>query len=383
MTAIPCARAAHPPQDARRRRRPLRIQACLTLIFLCMLAWGTTCLPTAGASPVRSGPPDRTLPWVTVEVKAPRVVFRTFDSKVIGAKVSYHAFVPEVVGHTGARLPVLYWLHGTQGGVSGILPLARFFGDAMEAGRVPPMIVVFVNGLPRRLWADAKDGSSPVETVFITEVLPDVDRSFRTIASREGRILEGFSMGGYGAARLGFKHADLFAGVSILAGGPFDLDLLGPRARRNPELREQLLRDVCGGDWDYFRAISPLTIAQAAAPVLRAKRMAVRQAIGATDDTRDLNRRFHERMVELNIVHDYAEIRGVGHDVRALLEQLGDANGAFYRRALGIGGARPRRRSSACHLRPRSADPLVICTPLRRWGKASTGSRRRRVRRRQ
>jgi hypothetical protein len=31
-------------------------------------------------------------------------------------------------------------------------------------------------------------------------------------------------------------------------------------------------------------------------------------------------------------------VPGVGHDTRALLEQLGDANGVFYRRALGLAG---------------------------------------------
>lgn len=307
-----------------------RRQFFMGLVALCFSA-------TAAAAPP-SGLPDRTLPWVTSEATAARVVFRTFDSKVVGAKVSYHAYLPQAHGRPGARLPVLYWLHGTQGGISGVRPLARLFDDAIEGGKIPPMIVVFVNGLPRRLWADAKDGSSPVETIFITEVIPEVDRSFRTIASREGRILEGFSMGGYGAARLGFRHTDLFAGISILAGGPFDLELRGPRSLRNPQLRQQLLREVCSDDWEYFRAISPLTIVQTAAPALRARRTAVRQAVGTADNTRDLNREFHERMSALDITHDYVEVPGVGHDTRALLEQLGDANGVFYRRALGLAG---------------------------------------------
>jgi enterochelin esterase-like enzyme len=303
------------------------------LSLFCLAA---LCLPAALAAQPPAGAPDPTLPWVTAEATAPRVVFRTFDSKVVGGKVSYHAYVPEAHGQDAGRLPVLYWLHGTEGGISGIRPLARVFGEAMETGRIPPMIVVFVNGLPRRLWADAKDGSSPVETVFVTEVIAQVDQSFRTIASREGRVLEGFSMGGYGAARLGFRHADLFAGISILAGGPFDLELRGPRALRNPQLREQLLREVCSDDWDYFKAISPLTIVQTAAPALRARRTVVRQAVGTADNTRDLNREFHERMTALNIPHDYVEVPGVGHDTRALLEALGDASGAFYRRALGL-----------------------------------------------
>jgi enterochelin esterase-like enzyme len=250
--------------------------------------------------------------------------------------VSYHAYVPEAGARTDARLPVLYWLHGTEGGIAGIRPLTRFFDDGIRTGRLPAMIVVFVNGLPRRLWADSKDGASPVETVFIKEVIPHVDRSFRTIAMREGRILEGFSMGGYGAARIGFRHTNLFAGISILAGGPLDLEFQGPRAQRAPRVREQLLREVCGDDLAYFKAISPWMAAAVAAPALRASRTVVRQAVGMRDDTRELNRLFHDRMTELGIPHDYAELPGVGHDTRALLESLGSANGAFYRRALAL-----------------------------------------------
>jgi len=297
-------------------------------------------LALGGASSV-AGMPDRSLPWQTADARVPGVEYRTFDSKVLGARVSYHAYVPKAGVRADARLPVLYWLHGTEGGIAGIRPLAGFFDEGMRAGRLPAMIVVFVNGLPRRLWADSKDGASPVETVFVTEVIPHVDRSFRTIAAREGRILEGFSMGGYGAARLGFRHAHLFAGVSILAGGPLDLDFRGPRAQRAPQLREQLLREVCGNDIEYFKAISPWMAAEAAAPALRANRMVIRQAIGMRDDTRDLNRLFHERMTQLGIQHDYAEMPGVAHDTRALLESLGSANGAFYRRALALPSSRP------------------------------------------
>lgn len=288
-----------------------------------------------GVAHSSSGYPDQTLAWVTDEAKAPRVVFRTFDSKIVGGKISYHVYIPETYGKTKDRLPVLYWLHGTDGGIVGIYPTVKVFDAAIEAGNVPAMIVVFVNGLPRRLWADSKDGSSPVETVFIMEVIPDVDKTFRTIATREGRILEGFSMGGYGAARIGFKHPSLFAGISILAGGPFDLELRGPRSQQNPRLREQLLRHVCGNDLEYFRAISPWVTAEGAAASLRDKKTVIRHIVGDQDDTRDLNRQFHDRMTNLGIAHEYSELPNLGHDARALLAALGDGNGKFYRRALG------------------------------------------------
>jgi enterochelin esterase-like enzyme len=293
------------------------------------------CSPPACSAQTSKGSPDRTLAWVTDEAKAPRVTFRTFDSKIIGGRVSYHVYTPAAYDKPGTRLPVLYWLHGTGGGIAGVRPMAGLFDDAIRAGKVPAMIVVFVNGLPRGLWADSFDGSAPVETVFINELIPEVDRTFRTVAKREGRILEGFSMGGYGAARLGFRHPDLFAGISILAGGPFDLELRGPRARQNPGLREQLLHDVCGNDLEYFKAISPWTLAETAAAALRDRKTVIRHAVGDRDDTCELNRQFHDRMTDLKIAHEYSELPNVGHDPLALLAALGDRNGEFYRRALG------------------------------------------------
>lgn len=289
---------------------------------------------SAGTADQAGRPVDRSLPWVTEKVDAPGIVFRTFESAAAAGSVSYHVFVPAEHASPTARLPALYWLHGTLGGVGGIRPVAAHFDAEIRAGRIPPMLVVFVNGLPRRLWADSKNGSAPVETVFIEELIPEVDRSFRTLASREGRILEGFSMGGYGAARLGFAHPDLFAGISILAGGPLDLDLDGPRARRNPRLREFLITEVCGGDFDYFRGLSPWTTAAAAAPEFRRRSTVVRHAVGSRDDTLEVNRQFHERMTDVGIDHGYHEIADVGHDARAVLAALAAIDSDFYRRAL-------------------------------------------------
>ena len=98
---------------------------------------------------------------MTRAAQAPRVEFRTFDSRTVGAKVSYHVYTPAAYEQPNTRLPVLYWLHGTEGRVTGVIPLAKYFDGAIQSGKVPTMIVVFVNGLPRRLWADSKDGLRP------------------------------------------------------------------------------------------------------------------------------------------------------------------------------------------------------------------------------
>ena len=78
--------------------------------------------------------------------------------------------------------------------------------EAMQKGDMPQCIVVFVQGLPIGWYNNSVDGTMPVEDVVIKDLIPHIDATFRTIASREGRGIDGMSMGGYGSLHLGFKY---------------------------------------------------------------------------------------------------------------------------------------------------------------------------------
>lgn len=268
--------------------------------------------------------------FITPAVRAPRVEFHTFNSQAAKVKVSYHLYTPEAYDtEKEQRFPVLYWLHGTGGGLAGIAPVSAWFDAAIREGKIPPMLVVFPNGLASSMWCDSKDGAAPMETIVIKELLPHIDATFRTVAKREGRIIEGFSMGGYGAARLGFKYPQLFGAVSVLAGGPLDLDFAGPRATGNPAERDRILNSTFG-DIDYYRAVHPIAVAQQQAEDLRGN-VRVRIAVGALDNTEPLNRAYSEQLKKLNIAHTFTVVPGVGHDTLALLKGLSEANWEFYR----------------------------------------------------
>ena len=45
---------------------------------------------------------------------------------------------------------------------------------------------------------------------IVQDVVNHVDWNFRTIARREGRAINGLSMGGYGAIMLGLRHPEMF-----------------------------------------------------------------------------------------------------------------------------------------------------------------------------
>jgi S-formylglutathione hydrolase FrmB len=229
-------------------------------------------------------------------------------------------------------------LHGTGGGIGGIPPLAAYFANAIASGSIPPLLVVFPNGLAESMWTNAKDGQVPMETVVVRDLVDHVDTVFRTHARREGRILEGFSMGGMGAGRLGFRHHARFGAVSMLGAGPLDPDFMGPRAQANPTERARIFQNVWGSDLAYYRSESPTGLATLHQSVLRQTPQAggvrIRIALGTQDFALPDNRVFHEHLTALGIAHDFILVPGVGHQALPLLNALGEAGWLFYRNAL-------------------------------------------------
>jgi len=272
--------------------------------------------------------------WVTAEVKAPRIERHFFESAAAKARVSYHVYLPAAYAReTGRRFPVIYWLHGSGGGQGGIPKLAARFDAAMAAGKMPPCLIVFVNGLEMGMYVDWADGSRPMETQIIRELLPHVDATWRTVARREGRLIEGFSMGGYGAGRLGFKFPETFAAVSMLASGP-----LQPRLDKTPRASrvqaEEMLRDAFGGSQARFLEASPRHWAETNAKALAAGTR-IRVAIGSRDETYGNNLSFHRHLETLGVPHAWTVIPELGHDPEGMLEALGEANWTFYREVFG------------------------------------------------
>lgn len=273
--------------------------------------------------------------WVTPAIRAPRLQHHIFKSAAANAKVSYHLYAPELYDtEKKRRFPVMYWLHGSGDGLRGVQPLAAYFDASIRSFKTPPMLIVFVNGLANGMWCDSKDGKTPVESVLMNDLIPHIDATLRTIATREGRLVEGFSMGGYGAARLGFKYHDKFGAISMLAGGPLDLQFMGPRAAANPEERERILKAVYGGDMEYFQEQSPWVLAGNNAAAVRGKTR-VRQVIGDRDFTLALNRDFDAHLTKMEIPHSFIVLPKVAHDTLALLDALGESNWQFYRAVFG------------------------------------------------
>ena len=141
-----------------------------------------------------------------------------FESRLVGAPLPYNVILPAGYKRGASkskRYPVLYLLHGLGGSagdwVSGRAHLADYAAQS-------PFIVVVPEGKDAWYTDGATVPNDKFESYFVEELIPDVDRRFRTVAAREGRMIAGLSMGGYGSLKFGLKHPELFAFAGSMSG---------------------------------------------------------------------------------------------------------------------------------------------------------------------
>jgi endo-1,4-beta-xylanase len=255
---------------------------------------------------------------------------RVFRSGITGQLVSYLIYLPEKYEESPAmRYPVIYYLHGMGSNHRSALPLIQRVRSAVRDGRMRATIVVGVNGLPKSWFCDSADGRWPSESVIMRELIPVIDRTYRTIPVRSGRALEGFSMGGFGAIHLGFKYPETFGAVSSLGGPLLDSEFVAA----NPhESTQQIFDEVFGRNKGACRANCPVNLLMQNAARIR-NGTAVRLWIGEEDQNFESNKSFRDKMKQLQVSCSFASFPGVGHNPNPMYEERGDEAFEFYEKA--------------------------------------------------
>jgi len=175
------------------------------------------------------------------------------------AERELHVYLPPGYDQEpGRRYPVLYFLHGygalpptivclqaikaivprplrpLVSGLARRIPTLETLDALILSGELPPFLLVQPDGSLHRphlhaargldgelFWKGSFFADSPRTGSYAQYVLGDVvdhvDRTYRTLASREGRALIGGSMGGYGVLLGGILHPERFAVLAALS----------------------------------------------------------------------------------------------------------------------------------------------------------------------
>jgi putative tributyrin esterase len=152
---------------------------------------------------------------LTAHAQSASVETVQFQSNLTNATLPYNVILPPGYRASRAtRYPVLYLLHGLGGHSPDWLTRTNV---ADYAARYR-MIVVMPEGNDGWYVDGAAGSNDKYETYLLKELIPDVDKRYRTIQSRYGRAIAGLSMGGYGAIKYGLKYPSTFAFAGSLSG---------------------------------------------------------------------------------------------------------------------------------------------------------------------
>ena len=205
--------------------------------------------------------------------------------------------VPDNYKKSKKKFPVVYLLHGYSGNYA---TWVKSFKEVSQQVDRYGFIAIGVDGNYSSWYFNSPiDPTFKYETYIIDELVPFIDKKYKTIASREGRAISGLSMGGHGALYLSLKHQDVFGAAGSMSGG---VDIRPFSEKWDIKNRLGAITDF-PENWEKNTVVNLIELNQN-------NNLKLIIDCGVDDFFIDVNRELHQKMLALKIDHDYIERPG-------------------------------------------------------------------------
>lgn len=148
----------------------------------------------------------------TSTVPAGQVIAEPIASRVLNGTRRAWFYVPPGYESSTNWYPVMYVLDG--GNYVERMQVPQVLDRLIAAKRIPPLIAVFIEPGDRQ---EEYSRSAQWRAFMATEVVPLVDKRFRTFPAPEQRLILGSSLAAYGAVDLAVEYPDLFGLCAAIA----------------------------------------------------------------------------------------------------------------------------------------------------------------------
>jgi S-formylglutathione hydrolase FrmB len=254
---------------------------------------------------VQAQPTEKAISRVAAQVQTLRL-----DSKLMAREMSYRVVLPngyDAKEKANERYPVVYLLHGLGGHFDNWTDKTKIAEYAARHN----FIIVTPEGGDGWYTDSASISNDRYETYITDELIPEIDKKFRTAAARNSRAIAGLSMGGYGAFKFGLKYPEKFVVVGSFSGA------LGATALNEKNAGAWIAKSITSafGDEtsearrknDIFRIVREM-------PAEKAKELPFLYFDCGTEDfLAENNRDFMKLLIEKKIRHEYRQLPG-GHN---------------------------------------------------------------------
>ncbi len=228
-------------------------------------------------------------------------------STAMGKTYKAAVVLPNSYAKSKTAFPVLYLLHGAYGHFSDWLKNTPNKKLVQNLADQYNLIIVMPEGETFSFYIDSPvNKESQFETFITQEVIQKVDKTYKTISNRNGRVITGLSMGGHGALYLSARHPDLFCAAGSMSGA---VDMSTMLNRDSSAQIVKLMQPVFGdksGNTELYEQNSVLRMADK----LKTNKLPLIIDCGVDDFLIEPNRELHRRLVYNRVDHDYTERPG-------------------------------------------------------------------------
>lgn len=264
---------------------------------LYVIAWTLCGVFLAGCHNAAPAHPDH--PYVAPGAAMTDV---TFHSAALNREMPYRVFLPAHV-ESGAKLPVVYLLHGGNGNFRDWSNYSTVSSYATQG-----VILVMPEGEFSYYMNAAGKPADRFEDYIFTDLISDVESRFPAANTREKRAIIGISMGGFAAVKIALSKPELFSFV-----GAFSPSI---------DITHRLFNPRRWGEWWRIRNIfgpwgtrerssrDPITLVQSADP---SKTPYIYLTAGENEPLLDPDRAFAGRLRTHHFHYEFHTKPG-GHD---------------------------------------------------------------------
>ncbi len=208
------------------------------------------------------------------------------------------------------KFTVLYLLHGLTGHYDNWANNTKLTDYAKNYN----YIIVMPEGDNGWYTDSASVPNDKYESYIVQELIPKIDKDYRTISDRDHRAIAGLSMGGYGSIKFGLKYPEMFVLVGSFSGALQAASLNEKMLGNNWKSLTDSIMSVYGADDsptrkenDVFKLVSEM-------PAEKMKNLPfIYLDCGTEDGLITTNHEFAALLLEKKIPHEFRELPGV-HD---------------------------------------------------------------------